>query len=135
MYWNEDGRPITDKTFVERLYDDLPQFFENEDQLREIWGDPITREKLMQGLSEAGYDHEKLEGMQALIDAKNSDVYDVLKYVAFASEIRSRKERVNLAKPVIGKLYDHKQQEFINLILKCYIEDGIDELAAEKCAV
>ncbi|MCK5818204.1 MAG: DEAD/DEAH box helicase family protein [Psychromonas sp.] len=132
MYWNADGVPITAKAFIERLFDDLPQFFENEDQLREIWGDPITREKLMQGLSEAGYDHKKLEEMQALIDAKNSDVYDVLKYVAFASEIRSREDRVNLAKPAIGKLYDDKQQEFINFILKRYVEDGIDELSPKK---
>jgi len=81
MYWSPDGKPITAKEFIERMFDDLPQFFENEDQLREIWSDPTTREKLMRDLSEAGYDDEKLESMKELIDAKDSDVYDVLAFV------------------------------------------------------
>jgi type I restriction enzyme, R subunit len=33
MYWSAEGKPITAKEFVERMFDDLPQFFENEDQL------------------------------------------------------------------------------------------------------
>jgi type I restriction enzyme R subunit len=26
MYWSPDGKPITAKEFIERLFDDLPQF-------------------------------------------------------------------------------------------------------------
>lgn len=133
MYWCPEGKPITAKEFVERLFDDLPRFFENEDQLREIWSVPDTREKLLLSLSEAGYDHEKLEGMQELIDAKDSDVYDVLTYVAYATEVHSRKERVTNARQAITQAYgDYKQQEFINFILSRYIEDGVDELAPKK---
>ena len=66
MYWSPDGKPITAREFVERMFDDLPQFFEDEDQLREIWSNPDTREKLLADLSEAGYDEEKLEGMKGL---------------------------------------------------------------------
>jgi len=64
MYWSPDGSPITAREFVERMFDDLPQFFENEDKLREIWSDPTTREKLLSDLTEAGYDAEKLESMK-----------------------------------------------------------------------
>ena len=46
------------------------RFFENEDQLREIWSDPNTRDKLLEDLSEAGYDAEKLDGMKDLIGAR-----------------------------------------------------------------
>ena len=45
---------------------------------------PTTREKLLSDLSEAGYDAEKLDSMKELIDAKDSDVYDVLAFVAYA---------------------------------------------------
>jgi type I restriction enzyme R subunit len=133
MYWNSDGTPITAKEFLERMFDDLPQFFENEDKLREIWSDPVTRETLLQNLSEAGYDNEKLDSMKELIDARDSDVYDVLAYVAYAVDTRSRSERVNHAKPAIAKAFvDYKQQEFIKFILEKYIVDGVQELAANK---
>jgi type I restriction enzyme R subunit len=132
MYWFGD-KPITAKEFVERLFSDLPQFFENEDQLREIWSDPTTRETLLLSLAEAGYDEEKLEGMQELIDAKDSDVYDVLRYVAYASEAMSRKTRVTATKPSINKAFsDYKQLEFINFILNKYVEDGTAELSPSK---
>ena len=133
MYWSTEGRPITAKEFVERMFDDLPQFFENEDQLREIWSDPTTREKLLHDLSEAGYDEEKLDSMKDLIDAKESDVFDVLAFVAYAIETRTRIERVRKAKPVIAQAYsNYKQREFIDFILDKYIEDGVHELAANK---
>lgn len=133
MYWSAEGRPITAKEFVERMFDDLPQFFENEDQLRTIWSDPTTREILLTNLSEAGYDEEKLDSMKDLIDAQDSDVYDVLAFVAYAIETRTRIERVQHAKPAIAKAFaTYKQQEFINFILGKYIEDGVQELATNK---
>lgn len=133
MYWSTEGKPITAKEFVERMFDDLPQFFENEDKLREIWSDPTTREKLLEDLAEAGYDGEKLESMKELIDAKDSDVYDVLAFVAYAAETRTRTERVKQAKPQINSVFtSYKQQEFIDFILRKYIEDGVSELAANK---
>lgn len=133
MYWSADGTPITAREFVERMFDDLPTFFEDEDQLRTIWSNPTTREKLLDDLSEAGYDAEKLESMRDLIDAKNSDVYDVLAYVAYAAETHTRQERVQWAKPAIAKAFtDYKQQEFIDFILSRYIQDGEHELAVSK---
>jgi type I restriction enzyme R subunit len=59
MYWSTEGKPITGKEFIARMFDDLPHFFENEDQLREIWSNPDTREKLLSDLTESGYDAEK----------------------------------------------------------------------------
>ncbi|MDX8392630.1 MAG: type I restriction-modification enzyme R subunit C-terminal domain-containing protein, partial [Mariprofundaceae bacterium] len=134
MYWSPDGSPMTAKDFVERMFDDLPQFFENEDRLREIWSDPSTREKLLNDLTEAGYDAEKLESMKDLIDAKDSDVYDVLAYVAYAIETRTRTERVFKAKPSILEAFgDRKQREFIDFVLEKYVEDGVREWQKKRC--
>jgi type I restriction enzyme R subunit len=133
MYWNSDGTPITAKEFLERMFDDLPQFFENEDKLREIWSDPDTRETLLQNLSEAGYDNEKLDSMKELVDARDSDVYDVLAYVAYASETRTRQQRVAQSKPAINQHFtEYHQQAFIEFILKRYIDDGVTELSVGK---
>lgn len=133
MYWSPDGKPITAKEFVERMFDDLPQFFGNEDQLREIWSDPTTRDKLLSDLTEVGYDQEKLDSMKELIDAKDSDVYDVLAFVAYAAETHTRQERVQTAKPAINKAFtNYRQQQFIDFILEKYIQDGVQELSASK---
>ena len=133
MYWSSEGRPITAKEFIERMFDDLPQFFSDEEQLREIWSDPTTREKLLNDLSEAGYDGEKLDSMKDLIDAKESDVYDVLAFVAYAIETRTRLERAKQAKSAVAEAFgDYRQREFIDFILDKYVEDGVHELAANK---
>ena len=133
MYWSPDGKPITAKEFVERMFADLPQFFENEDQLREIWSEPSTREKLLKNLSDVGYDEEKLDGMKALIDAEESDVYDVLRFVAYATDTLTRRQRAANAQPQIDSAFnDGKQQQFIEFILDKYIEEGVMELSPAK---
>lgn len=133
LYWSPDGKPITAKEFVERMFDDLPHFFTDEEQLRQIWSDPTTRDKLLEDLAEEGYDQEKLDSMKDLIDAKDSDVYDVLAFVAYAAETRTRAQRIKSAKPNIAKEFaDYKQQAFINFILDKYLEEGVGELSAGK---
>lgn len=132
LFMGADGEMLTAAQFVEQLFGDLPRFFGNEDELREIWSYPTTREKLLTDLHEAGYDDEKLDSMRHIIDAKDSDVYDLLAYVAYARETHTRKERVFNAKPSISKAFTYKQVEFIEFILDKYIEDGVEELAAKK---
>lgn len=133
MYWSPDGKPITAREFVERMFGDLPRFFSDEEQLRQIWSYPDTREKLLADLEEAGYDEEKLDSMKALIDAQDSDVYDVLAFVAYASEPHTRVERVKAAKPAINRTYaNYKQQEFIQFVLDKYVQDGVAELSPKK---
>lgn len=133
MYWSPDGKPITAREFVERMFDDLPQFFGNEDELRNIWSNPETRDKLLVDLAEAGYDKQQLDAMKDLIEAKDSDVYDVLAFVAYAREAQTRQHRVDHAKPAITLAYtDSKQQEFIDFILQQYIGQGVEELSLKK---
>jgi type I restriction enzyme R subunit len=71
--------------------------------------------------------------MQDLIDAKHSDVYDVLAFVAYAAETRTRSERAKSAQPLIaGAFTDPKQLEFIEFVLDKYVEDGVRELSSSK---
>lgn len=132
LFMGPNGDMLTAHQFVEQLFGELPRFFGNEDELREIWSNPSTREKLLADLLEAGYDDEKLDSMKDIIDAQDSDVYDLLAYVAYARETHTRKERVATAKPGISKEFTYKQVEFIEFILEKYIEDGVQELAAKK---
>jgi type I restriction enzyme R subunit len=132
LFMGPNGDMLTAHQFVDQLFGELPRFFGNEDELRKIWSEPSTREKLLTDLYEAGYDNEKLDSMKDIIDAKDSDVYDLLAYVAYARETHTRKDRVANAKPNISKEFTYKQVEFIDFILDKYIDEGVQELAAKK---
>lgn len=132
LFMGPNGDMLTAHQFVEQLFGELPRFFGNEEELRSIWSEPSTREKLLAELFEAGYDDDKLDSMKEIIDAKDSDVYDLLAYVAYARETHTRTERVANAKQNIVKEYTYKQVEFIDFILEKYIEEGVQELAPIK---
>lgn len=133
LYLTPEGDLVTAKELLEYLYDYLPRFFHNEEELRKIWSIPDTREKLLERLQHDGYDSEKLAVMQNLIGANDSDVYDVLHYIAYSGETISRKERVTSARLEIEKQFkDDKQLQFIYFVLDQYIEIGFEELSTKK---
>ncbi len=131
-FWSPDGKPMSAAQFMERLFGDLPELFKDEDELRELWGQPDTRRKLLDGLSEKGYGKEPLDELRKMIDAEDSDLYDVLAYIAFALAPISRAERADLCKDAIFARYDDKQQEFLAFILEHYIQQGVEELDEGK---
>ena len=84
-FWHPDGTPMSAQQFMESLFGKLPEFFKNENELRAIWSNPETRKHLLEGLAEQGFGSEQLAEMQKIINAENSDIFDVLSYVAYAS--------------------------------------------------
>jgi type I restriction enzyme, R subunit len=130
-FWNPDGKPISAEEFLENLFGELPAFFKNEEELIEIWRKPDTRKKLLDELKEKGFAKEQLEEFQRVLNAQNSDLYDVLAYVAFHSTIIERTIRAERAKIYLHN-YDAKQQDFLNFVLKQYINSGVYELDEEK---
>lgn len=130
-FWNPDGTPISAEEFLKNLFGELPAFFKNEEELIEIWSRPDTRKKLLDELKEKGFAKEQLEEFQRVLHAENSDLFDVLAYVAFHSTIIERTTRAERAKIYLHN-YDAKQQEFLNFVLKQYINSGIYELDEEK---
>jgi type I restriction enzyme R subunit len=131
-FWGPDGRPLSAAEFVGLLFGEIPDLFKNEDELRELWSQPDTRQKLLEQLEEKGFGLEQLEEMKAVVDALDSDVYDVLAYVAYALQPITRSDRVLNRKGTIFSHYDYKQQEFIDFVLAHYIKEGVEELALEK---
>ena len=83
-FWHPDGTPMSAQQFMEMLFGKLPDFFKNEDELRELWSDPATRSEAAGRAWRKGFGAEQLAEMQKLIDAEKSDIFDVLAYVAYA---------------------------------------------------
>ena len=131
-FWSPDGKPMSAAEFIQRLYGDLPELFHDEDQLREIWGRPDTRRKLLEGLEEKGYGVEQLRDVGKLIDAQHSDLYDVLAYIAFNMPPVTREQRVHSRKGAIFLDRDYRQQEFLEFVLGHYVNHGVGELDPEK---
>jgi type I restriction enzyme R subunit len=131
-FWSADGQPISVEQFMKNLFGKLPEFFSNEEELRTIWSNPITRKSFLEKLDAAGYGRDTLLSLQELIEAENSDLFDVLEYIAYNITPIPRLERVALAKESFLNSLDSKHQEFLNFVLSKYVETGVDELDQEK---
>ena len=132
-FWSADGKPMSAAQFLESLFGALPEFFKDEDQLRDIWSDPSTRKALLLGLADKGFGREALAEMQKAIEAEHSDLFDVLAYVAYTRAPITREERAVLAKAGINTSYkSNKHLDFLDFVLSHYVEEGVDELDLDK---
>jgi type I restriction enzyme R subunit len=131
-FWHPDGTPMTAQQFMELLFGKLPELFESEEELRALWCAPATRADLLRRLTEKGFGPEQLAEMQRIIDAENSDLFDVLAYVAYALPTVTRAARAATAKVAISTRFTAKQQTFIDFVLAQYIQVGVEELAPDK---
>ena len=131
-FWSPDGRPMSAAEFVERLFGELPALFRDEAELRRLWSRPDTRKALRDGLAERGYGGEQLAEVSRMIDAENSDLYDVLAYIAFAAAPISRRERVDARRQLIFAHYADRQQAFLDFVLDHYVRQGVGELDPAK---
>ncbi len=131
-FWHPDGTPMSAQQFLEMLFGKLPEFFKDEEELRAIWSAPDTRNKLLAGLAEHGLGRDQLAEMQKIIDAENSDLFDVLAHVAYATAPRSRAQRAAQAEIEINARFESKQQAFLAFVLSHYVQVGVEELDREK---
>jgi len=130
-FWSPDGKPISAQEFLESMFGSLPEFFKNEAELRAIWSKPDTRKKLLQELNEKGFTLSQLDDLRHMIHAEDSDLYDVLAYVAFHTNPVKRSKRAEYAKSHFG-VYESPQRVFLDFVLKQYIESGVEELDDAK---
>ncbi|CAN5516942.1 DEAD/DEAH box helicase family protein [soil metagenome] len=131
-FWHPDGTPMSAQQFMEALYGRLPEFFKDEAELRALWSAPDTRRKLLEGLADKNFGHAELKEMQRIIGAENSDLFDVLAYVAFALPTLSRAERAERAKLGMKTQFNNKLQDFLTFVLAHYVKVGVEELDREK---
>ena len=131
-FWSPDGTPMSAAQFIEHLYGEFPALFKDEDELRAIWGQPRTRKALLDGLAEKGFGEDQLAEARTMINAEQSDVFDVLAYIAFTLPPISREERVESHKNEIYTRYEDKQRTFLEFVLGEYVKEGVGELDLVK---
>ena len=126
------GVPISVEEFIQKLFGDLSNYFKNIDELKAIWSNPENRKKFLDNLSESGYGKEELLKIKTVINAENSDLYDVLSYIAYANDPITREQRVANSQKLIFSLLSDEQKEFIEFVLQQYINEGVYELDLDK---
>ena len=118
---------------MERLFGDLSGIITDEDKLRETWQDPDNREHFLSQLWDRGYDADRLEDVRRLVDAPNSDLYDVLSYILFTKPPKTREDRAEEARkgsPIVTAGSDMK--ELLMNVLESYEDLGENELTNKK---
>ena len=134
MFYSVDGTPMSLTEFIHSLFKtlEMPDFFKNEEELRSIWSVPSTRVNLLKQLESAGFPTSELKLIQELIDAQNSDLFDVLEFVKYALKPVSRETRANKSRSIMKSDIEAKQLEFVDFLVSQYVESGVDELEESK---
>ena len=70
-----------------------------------------------------------------MIDAEQSDLFDVLTYISFLTQPISRVQRVAQSKDKIFEGLEEKQKEFLDFVLSKYEDKGVEELDEEKLPI
>ncbi|MBU1376324.1 MAG: DEAD/DEAH box helicase family protein [Alphaproteobacteria bacterium] len=131
-FWDASGKPISAQQFIEALFGKLPELFKDEDELRAIWSQPDTRRNLIEGLAERGFGGEQLDAIRRATDAQESDLFDVLAYIAFLRPPLKRTERVDANRDAILSQCEPRQREFLDFVLAQYVQVGESELDSDK---
>lgn len=131
-YWSPEGKPISAAEFLERLFGDLSGIVADEDQLRSVWSDPDNRERFLEQLSDRGYDRDRLDDIRRLVDAPDSDLFDVLSYILFTNPPKTRHERADGVRSEGLEKAADETRALLLAILAAYEERGESELATKK---
>jgi type I restriction enzyme R subunit len=134
-YVGADGTPLNAEEFLKQLVGSLPSLFKDVEQLRTIWKNPSERALLFTELENAGFGANNLKDLKSMMNAEDSDIFDVLAYLSFNTPMKTRKERVsrvNGNEQVFAVYSDFKAIDFLKFVLLRYEVDGVEELGEDK---
>lgn len=134
-YVGADGTPLNAEEFLKQLVDSLPSLYKDVEQLRTIWANPSERSILFAELEKAGFGTNNLKDLKSMMNADDSDIFDVLAYLSFNTPMKTRRERVsrvNGNEQVFAVYSDYKAIDFLKFILMRYEADGVEELGEDK---
>ena len=134
-YVGADGTPLNAEEFLKQLVGSLPSLYKDVEQLRTIWKNPSERAILFTELENAGFGSNNLKDLKSMMNAEDSDIFDVLAYLSFNTPMKTRKERVsrvNDNEQVFAVYSDYKAIDFLKFVLERYEADGVEELGEDK---
>lgn len=131
-FWGADGKPLSSEEFITKIYGVLPEFFKDEEELRKIWSNPVTRKEFLKRLFDLGIDLEQLDNIQKVVNAEDCDLFDVLSYLSYNTPLITRQQRIDNTKETIFNGVAEKNKDFLDFVLSKYEKKGVEELDEEK---
>ena len=123
---------LTIEEYVKKLFGTLPDFLDGEEDLRQRWSRPDTRQQLLDVLERSGFQEDKLELMGRFLQMEKCDMLDVLAYLAYNTTPMERERRAEILRKDMMKKTTEQQQEFADFILGMYVRNGFKELGMDK---
>lgn len=123
---------LTIEEYIKRLFGMLPTFLDGEEDLRERWSQPESRQQLLNVLEESGFPEDKLEMTRRFLELEQCDMLDVLAFLAYNTTPMERQRRAEILQAQAIKQYSKAQQDFVNYIMQLYVRNGFKELGSEK---
>ena len=118
--------------FLKKLFSELPKLYESEHQLRITWADPDKREELLRKLASLWFDKEQFAAVKKMFCAEKSDIFDILSYISYETEIKNRKQRSVFWKHFASNYTNPEAKEFLEFLTDLYENNGILDFAKEK---
>lgn len=125
---------LSSEEFLQKIIWELPKFYKDEHQLRQLWSNPETRDELLVWLSHIWLDTEQLEDLKNMFEASDSDVFDILAHLSFDSDIKYRSERSIYGEEVVDRYDSFKAREFLEFLLALYVKNWILEFRKDWLA-
>lgn len=115
--------------FTQYAKEQIINFFHSPENLKESWLNVQQRQILLNTLAEKGI---SVDLLQEITGQKNTDIFDLLCFVAFNLKPKTRKERADFLKKNKTEYfnqYTEKAREILSLALDKYVEFGVEQLA------
>ena len=78
---------------------------------------PDNRAHFLAQLEDHGYDEDKLNDVRLLVDAQDSDLFDVLSYVLFRIDPATRQDRAgHLLESGLNELHDEMKSLLVSIL-------------------
>ena len=134
VLFSVEGKMVPAEIYLNYLFSKakLPEILKSEEKLRDAWSNPGTRRDLLTKLEDVGCGEENLKNLQKLIEAEDSDLFDVLAYIAYEIPPITRIARVEKGREKIFNLLNEKQRTFVNYVLEGYLTSCVSALDIEK---
>jgi type I restriction enzyme R subunit len=121
---------ISIEEYIQRLFGVLPNFLRGEEDLRERWSRPDTREQLLDVLAQSGFPEDKLEQTRHFLELEQCDMLDVLAFLAYNTTPIDRQRRADILRQQALTKFTKAQFDFLNYVMDLYVRNGFKELGA-----
>lgn len=109
--------------------------FPTSNELREHWNNLQERKEIIEQLENVGI---SIEQLMEITRQKEADPFDLLCFIAFDLQPKTRKQRADLLKknkPDFFALYSEKAQDILQIILEKYVDFGLNQIRPDIISV